>query len=318
MMMLSRVADSLYWLSRNLERAEHAARMVDVHLNLVLDESSTAPLRQRRERLLYSLWTPPVGEILEDDYALTDFLTFDATNAISISETIALARENARQIREQISSEMWTQINKVYLNMKCASMEEVWGHQPHEFFRAIREGSHLFQGITDATMNRNEGWQFIQVGRYIERAQAVAHVLDVHFGGMLDGDSLSDDYIQKIGLLKSVTSFEAFSKVYHGDLQSRWIIEFLLFNPLFPHAVRFCVEQLTGALREISDETGAPKQSRLHRAAGRLHSMLSYDMVDDVLNADLHTYLHEIQSLCHHIHEALFETYISYTIESAS
>ena len=88
--MLSRVADSLYWLSRNLERAEHAARMVDVHLNLVLDESSTAPLRQRRERLLYSLWTPPVGEILEDDYALTDFLTFDATNAISISETICL------------------------------------------------------------------------------------------------------------------------------------------------------------------------------------------------------------------------------------
>jgi uncharacterized alpha-E superfamily protein len=316
--MLSRVADSLYWLSRNLERAEHAARMIDVHLNLVLDESSSTPLRQRRERLLYSLWMQPTPQLLDDDYALTQYVTFEPTNDASITETIALARENARQIREQISSEMWTQINKVYLDIKCASMEEVWGHQPHEFFRSVREGSHLFQGITDATMNRSEGWQFIQLGRYIERAQSVARVLDVNVGAILEADGGGDHYVQKIGLLKSVTSFEAYSKVYHGDLESRWIIEFLLFNPSFPHAVRFCVEHMNLALREIGDETGVSKQSRLYRCAGRLNSMLSYDMVDDVLDGDLHGYLHDIQHLCHLIHEALFETYIAYTIESAS
>ncbi|MFN8527272.1 MAG: alpha-E domain-containing protein [Anaerolineae bacterium] len=314
--MLSRVADSLYWLSRYLERAEHTARLLDVHLNLVLDESQSAPLRQRRQRLLQSVWVEPVGKVIDDDYALTQFMTFDASNPGSITSAIALARENARQVREQISSEMWTQINTVYLTIKSASMNAVWGNQPHEFFRAVRDGSHLFQGITDGTMNRNEGWMFIQVGRYIERVGAIARLLDVNFDALSESTHERDDYLQKLGLLKSVTSFEAYSKVYHGDLRPNWILEFLLFNEQFPHTVRFCVEQLTKALTAISDETGVSKNSVLYRRAGRLQSALSYDVVDDVLAGDLHRYLFEIQHWCEQIHTALYETYIAYTIET--
>ncbi|MDX2159743.1 MAG: alpha-E domain-containing protein [bacterium] len=316
--MLSRVADSLYWLSRYLERAEHTARLMDVHLNLVMDESRSAPLRARRERLLQSLWIAPTGDtrIYETDYALIEFLTFDAGNPASLLTTIRLARENARQVREQLSSEMWTQINRVYLDMTCARMDEVWGHQPHEFFRSVREGSHLFQGITDGTMNRNEGWQFIQLGRYIERAAAAARLLDVNYEVLTDHANRGDDYLQRLGLLKSVTSFEAYSKVYRADLTANAIIEFLLFNDQFPHAIRFCVDQVCKALEAITEETGSPRHSLLYRKAGRLQAFLSFDLVEDVLAGDLHRYLFDIQHYCHQIHTALYETYIAYTIEA--
>ncbi len=318
--MLSRVADSLYWLSRYLERAEHTARMLDVHLNLGLDQSQGMSVRENRERLMMSMWQTAAGSnnVLDDDYRLTDYLTFDTNNPKSIVMVIAAARENARQVREQISSEMWMQINRLYLDMKCATMPEIWEHQPHEFFRMVREGSHLFQGITDATMNRDEGWQFIQLGRYIERAASIARLLDVNFNALLIDNEAGGTYLQRIGLLKSVTSFEAYCKVYHADMQPNWIVEFLLFNADFPHTIRFCIKQVCQALEDIAVKSGRGTNNRLQRVAGRLQSSLSFDLVDDVLSGDLHRYLFDIQHQCDLIHMALYETYITYTIEASA
>jgi uncharacterized alpha-E superfamily protein len=169
--MLSRVADSLYWMSRYLERAEHTARLLSVGLNQTLDQTpqSAAP---RWGRTLAALQTPLPSD---DPYTITRVLTFDAANPGSISSCIALARENARQVREQISSEMWEQLNRLYLRVKEANIAELWEGEPQEFFQAVKEGAHLFQGITDATMSHGEGWHFIEVGRYLERVGATAN-----------------------------------------------------------------------------------------------------------------------------------------------
>ncbi len=177
--MLSRVADSLYWMSRYLERAEHTARLLDVNLNQMLESALYADLRW--ERLYRSLRVPALEGGTDEAYRVTQSLTFDTTNSASIISCLASARENARQVREQISSEMWEQLNRLYLHVKSTNIQKIWHGQPHVFLTRVKEGIHLFQGVTDATMSHSEGWHFIRVGCYTERASQTATLLDVHF-----------------------------------------------------------------------------------------------------------------------------------------
>jgi len=316
--MLSRVADNLYWMSRYLERAEHTARLVDVHLNLALESNRQEP-GARWERLINALHVPPKEDLKLDEYNVTQRLAFDQTNPNSIVVCIANARENARQVREKISSEMWLQLNTLYLDLRRSSIDTIWNEQPHLFFQAIKNGAHLFQGITDTTMVHDEGWQFIQVGRYIERALSLATMLDSHLSVYPASrfTSETDDYFEWLGLLKCFTAFEAYCKVYNADLRSHRIVEFLMYNAEFPHAMRFCIEQLQTSLQAIADSAAVSKNSRVHRLAGRLRSGMSFDTVDDMLARDTHTYLKDINDQCAHIHNALYETYITYSIDAA-
>jgi uncharacterized alpha-E superfamily protein len=169
-MLLSRVADHLYWMSRYLERAEHTARLIDVSLNMMLEQAPQAAER-RFLRLLRSLHVQQDADAPTDAYHLTQRLTFDAGTPNAIVSCIASARENAQHVRELISSEMWEQINLLYLHISRTRMDTIWNAHSHDFFRAVKEGSHLFQGITDSTMTQGEGWQFIQIGRYRARQQ---------------------------------------------------------------------------------------------------------------------------------------------------
>jgi len=319
--MLSRVADNLYWMSRYLERAEHTARLVDVHLNLSLDQSRTTAADQRWERLLESLHVKlPEGGI-RDEYTAAQLLAFDAENDNSIVTRIANARENARQVREKISSEMWMQLNRLYLDVRRTHIDHIWNDQPHEFFRAVKDGAHLFQGITDSTMAHDEGWDFIQLGRSIERAIGLATLLDRYLSAypLSAGDEplAMDDYFEWLGLLKCCTAFEAYCKVYNADLRPNRMVEFLLYNDEFPHSVRFCIEQVQIALQSIADVTVMSKNSRVNRLAGRLRSALSFDQVDELIARGPHAYLDDIQRQCSHLHNAIYETYVTYAIESA-
>jgi len=312
--MLSRVADSLYWMSRYLERAENTTRLLDVHMNLELDISSGLVEKQRAERLLTSLSLPQ--HTITDN--LLPSLTFDRENPASIFALVAGARENARQVREQLSSEMWTQINKLYLHVRGADADTVWQSSPHNYYLEIRDGSHLFQGITDATMNHNQGWHFIQLGRYIERGIALLNLLDVHFtdAHLRSKDHITTDrYFELIETLKCVSAFEAYTKVYNPNVQPTWIVEFLLFNPEFPRSLRFCVEMVQTSLIALSEMTGHTRHSRLYKIAGRIQSRLSYDDIDDI--NELHEYLENIKHQIFQIHDTLNHTYISYPIETA-
>ncbi|MDZ4717976.1 MAG: alpha-E domain-containing protein [Roseiflexaceae bacterium] len=314
--MLSRVADSLYWMSRYLERAEHTARLLDVNLHQLLEQAS-APADRRIARLIASLRVTLPAAIAEDPYALTSTLTFDAANPDSIVAAIATARENARQVREQISSEMWEQINRLYLHVRRAGSDADWRSEPQQFYIAVKEGAHLFQGITDATMSHDEGWQFIQVGRFMERASATAALLNVHFAGEQSNTlvSTSLEYLDWVGMLKSCTAFEAYCKVYTAEIHPERIAEFLLLNAEFPRSVRFAADAVQRALHVIARTTSARNAGRVDRLAGRLRATLDYGQVDEIM-LDMQSYIEQLQRQFAQIHSAVNNTYVSYPADS--
>lgn len=316
--MLSRVADSLYWMSRYLERAEHTARLLDVNLHQMLDQSPESA-DQRWDRMLASLRTPDPTEGSHDAYQITRALTFDPTHKGSIAAGIVAARENARQVREQISSEMWEQLNRLYLYVRGSHIDEVWNGEPHDFFQAVKEGAHLFRGITDATLSHGEGWQFIQIGCYLERATATAALLDVHFSAFLSDQQRHSSfaYLEWVGLLKSCTAFEAYCKVYTAEVKPECIAEFLLLNAESPRSVRFAVDTIQGALQAIAVTTGSRTSGRTERLAGRLRAALDYGQVDEIMANNMHAYLEDIQRQCAAIHTAIQQIYISYPVETA-
>jgi uncharacterized alpha-E superfamily protein len=311
--MLSRVADSLYWMSRYLERAEHTARLLDVHLNQMLDQSP-AGAERRWERLLASLRAPAPANGAAEAFPIIGALTFDATRPDSILGCVHAARENARQVRESISSEMWEQLNRLHLQLRRATMDEIWLGEPHEFFRSVKEGAHLFQGISDATLSHGEGWHFIQLGRYLERASATATLLDIHYRGPNGPGSLND--LEWVALLKSCTAFEAYCKVYTADVRPEQVLEFLLLSPDFPRSVRFSASMVQAALQAIGRATGTRGAGRVERPAGRLRAALDYGQADEIL-ADIGPYLETIQRHCGSIHDGLYQVFISYSADIA-
>lgn len=315
--MLSRVADSLYWMSRYLERTENTARMVDVHLNFMLDSAPGVITQRRLNRLLAGLTIS-----LEDNGSQEEVLrrlTFDTELTGSIIHSLTMARENARNIREFMSSEMWMQINRLYLFAKQANETEVWQSVPHQYYVFIKEGSHLFQGITDSTMNHNQGWHFIQIGRYLERILALLAFLDAQIkqrNRQFETAVTANPYFEMVALLKSVTAFEAYCKVFDPTMHPDRIVQFLIFNNEFPRSVRFCSEQVYHSLNELADATLRHKNQRVNRLAGRLQSMLNYDDLNDLLDEGFSNYIERVRITVYQIHEALFDAYITYSVES--
>jgi len=325
--MLSRVADSLYWMSRYLERAEHTTRLLDVNLNLMLDESAASADR-RWQRVLLALGNPKDIEWTGDPYTLTHELTFDTSHKGSILSCIIAARENSRHVREQISTEQWHRLNSLYLEV-TRPHHEFDSHaqallssteQQTEFLQRVMEAVHQFQGVTDSTMSHGEGWQFIQVGRYIERASATALLIEAYHKDLwAPHDPLLDknEYLDWMGLLRSATAFEAYCKVYTADLTPERILEFLLLDQRFPHSLRFSIDSLQNALEAIQRESGNQRTAQLSRLAGRLQASLSFSRVDEILDQDVIAYLRGIQAQCRQIHETIFEMYVDYSIQAA-
>lgn len=318
--MLSRVADNLYWLSRYLERAEHTARVLDLTLNLLLEQRSDEAMNGRIKNLLDGLFAESLPENATL-YDMTQALAFDRKNHASINFCLAQARENARQIREQISSEMWEHLNMLFHRTNRVRIEDVWHSQTtHGFFREVKEGAQLFQGLTDSTMSHNECWQFLQLGRYIERANYNSHFLDVQFGVLRQSKyypEIAEDFMEWVGLLKCFTAFEAFCKVHTADLRPERVIEFLLLNPEFPHSVRFAVDAMEKALKAIDDATETKRAGLPNRLIGKLKSDLSYSHIDEIMETGLSDYLDGIQKQSGRIHNAIYDVYISYPIEKA-
>ena len=325
--MLSRVADSLYWMSRYLERAEHTTRLLDVNLNLMLDESATSADR-RWQRMLQALGNPKGVEWNGNPFSLTQDLSFNTGNKASILSCIISARENSRHVREQISTEQWHRLNSLYLQVTRPEMQPEMhaegvmdgDDQPSEFLQQVMEAVHQFQGVSDSTMSHGEGWQFIQVGRYIERASATAMLLEAYHADLwsqLDRMPEGNEYLEWMGLLRSATAFEAYCKVYTADLTPDRILEFLLLDQEFPHSLRFSIDTLQHALEAIDGESGKVRAEPLRRLAGRLQASLSYSSVDEILSGDVVAYLRGIQFQCRGIHEKIYELYVDYSIQAA-
>jgi uncharacterized alpha-E superfamily protein len=312
--MLARVADSLYWMSRYLERAEHTARLLDVHLNLVPDQMPHVS-GLRRARLVSCLLAPKPAGGVRNDYHLYDLLVFDQTNTNSVLASIAAARENARQVREQVSTEMWQQINELYLFVRNGRLDDIWEDQPTAFLSAIKQGAHLFQGITDSTLSHGQGWQFIQLGRTIERVLSIVSLLQAETQALTLDGNINEEYTQWVGLLRGCTAFEAYSKVYTAHVEPRRVVEFLILDTEFPHSICFSVRSIQAALDAIAASTDTHRGARVYRLAGRLRALLDYSQIDEIVENSLPAYLDDIRSQAGQIHDALYQMYVTYPIE---
>ena len=316
--MLSRVADTLYWMSRYLERAEHTSRLMDVDLQLGLDQSPESTTG-RWLRLIEALRVPASLTGSADGTSLAHTLTFSRLNPSSIVSCVAGARENLRHVREQCSSEMWEQLNRLYLQMLSTPPEETWILGSHTFFRSVQDGGNLFQGVTDSSMSHGEGWQFIQLGRYVERTDNLAALIGTHFSRLAQPpDQVVEgaEYLEWVGLLKCCAAFEAYCKVYSAELRPLRVAEFLFLNSEFPHSLRFSVESVHSALRSVAERT-EHKMSEPVRLAGRLRAMLSFSQIEEIMADGAFLYLEGVRRECGQIHAAIQRIYIDYAAESA-
>ena len=317
--MLSRVADSLYWMSRYLERAENTVRQLDVTMSLMLDTGGTSA-EQRWRRLLASLGKPAGLEWNGDLEAMTSALVFDSLNPASITFCVNGARENARQVREEISSEQWQRLNRLFHQVHAPGAQEQFASNVNDTLASILDGIHLFKGVSDTTMIHSQGWQFIRLGRYLERAYASATLLEVYQPDLLhlaEGDTTGYQYLELVGLLRCCTSFEAYCQVYTADLTPDRILEFLLLNRDFPHAIRYSVDCLNDSIESIQRTGGRRPPEELTAGIGRLHAMLGYTSITEILSGNPSAFLHTIREQCMRIHEYIYRYYVHYSIQSA-
>ncbi|MBF2002228.1 MAG: alpha-E domain-containing protein [Synechococcales cyanobacterium C42_A2020_086] len=309
--MLSRVADSIYWLNRYVERAENIARFVDVNLNLSLD--SPTGLTQQWEPLVRTtgdldLFRERYGEATAE--TVIQFLTFDSDYANSILSCLRLARENARSVREIISSEMWEQVNLFYLMVKDAS-EAKHRLQLPSFFAEVKMASHLFAGVMSATMSHNEGWHFGYLGRLIERADKTARILDVKYFILLPsvnfvGTAL--DELQWIALLKSASGYEMYRK-RQRRISPTGIAKFLILDREFPRSIQFCLLEAEQSLHAITGSTAGTWNNAAERTLGKLRAELDFITIEEIIQGGLHEFLDHIQIQLNLVGHKIFETF---------
>jgi uncharacterized alpha-E superfamily protein len=311
--MLSRVADSIYWLNRYIERAENVARFIDVNLHLMLDLPTD--INQQWQPLIYTtgdleLFQNHYGEINGEN--VIQFLTFDGDYPNSIISCVQKARENARSIREIISSEMWEEVNAFYLMLKETSSGKPLDELP-DFFAQVKMSSHRFTGVMDATMSHNEGWHFGQVGRFLERADKTARILDVKYFVLLPsaewvGTPL--DQIQWIALLKSASAYEMYRKYQHR-ITPNDVAEFLILNRQFPRSVHFCLWQAEQCLHEITNTPVGTWCNSAERSLGQLCSQLGYLTIEDITESGLHEFLDRMQSSINEVATRIYSTFFA-------
>ena len=322
--MLSRVAHSVYWMSRYIERAENIARLLDVNLQFVLDFQDITGVKANSywESLILSTGDEELFAKLHpvaDSASVTEFLAFDLRNPASIMSCVYAARENARMIRDQISLEMWETINELHLLLKSQNTAAVWAAGPQEFFAKISRASHLFQGLTASTYSRSEGWEFIQFGKYIERADKTTRILDVKYHILLPsatdvGGAL--DTAQWQAVLRSASALEAYRRYYVREILAWKAAEFLIFSESFPRSIHFCIAQVDDFLRRILGDSGPRARSTAARASRRLLAELQSLTISDVLEQGLHEFLTGIQTSLGAISDEVVNTTMFYPAEA--
>ncbi|MEM6452470.1 MAG: alpha-E domain-containing protein [Cyanobacteria bacterium P01_D01_bin.105] len=320
--MLSRVADSIYWMNRYIERAENVARFVDVNLNLLMDN----PVGMQQQ------WEPLIAvtgdrELFQTLYPkptannVLNFLTFDRRSPNSIRSCVRVARENARSVRETISSEMWQQINSFYLMVEDAAKARPDDVQQldlptiYKFYKDVVVASHRFVGVMNATASWNESWHFGRLGRLLERADKTSRILDVKYFLLLPsvteiGSPL--DSLQWIALLKSASAYEMYRKVEH-TISPSGVARFLILDSQFPRSIKFCLRRAEESLHKISGtsiDVCNPVISS-ERALGRLRAEIEYVTFEEIFQQGLHEFLDGFQQRLNTVGNCIYNDFIA-------
>ncbi len=307
--MLSRVAESIYWMNRYVERAENVARFIDVNQNLTLGGGDE----------LSNQWAPLVyitgdhepfmkryGSFSREN--VLRFLALDDENPNSILSCIARARENARGVREAITASMWEQLNKFYLMVRAAAANptEVL-RLPYDFCERVKLASHTLVGVIYSTMSHGEAWHFSRLGRLLERADKTSRIVDVQYFLLLPrptdvGGTL--DAVRWSALLKSATALEMYRRE-HGPIVPAKVADFLILNRQFPRSMHFSLIHSQESLREISGSHEGTFRYRSEQMLGRLRSDFDYTRMDDVVQTGIHQFIDDFQNRLNKLGEAI-------------
>ena len=324
--MLSRVANLIYWIARYLERAENTARIVEVNAQLVLD------LQSRQDADDPRAWEPLVFVTGSDEKfhelygekaterAVIEFMLFDKRNPGSVLSCIGFARENARCIRDQLSSELWETINTFYLRLKDDDFTRYAQLGAADYLAWIKSQTQLFHGVADAMIPRTDGWWFYDLGRHLERADNTTRILDIKYYMILPsvqavGSAL--DMVQWASVLRSCSAFEAFRRARRGDLDLARVVDYLIRDEAFPRSVLYAVAEAEQCLVRIGPGDGQPAVAAAHARVRALREDLEAAEVRAVIAAGLHEYLDGIQLRLDQIHQAVQAAYISHGYEPA-
>lgn len=312
--MLSRVADSIYWMSRYIERAENVARLIDVNFNLILDMPSESDEQ----------WKPLIM-ITGDEEAFAEryetfsrenvirFLTFDKENPNSILSSLTAARENARSVREAVSSEMWSRLNEFYLMVRHPTAPALAEESPHEFFDTVRLGSQSLIGVAATTMTHNDGWHFGKLGRMLERADKTSRILDAKYFILLptvDDVGTPLDDMQWTALLRSTSGFEMYRKKC-GRIEPTRVVEFLVLDRQFPRSILYCVSEAQRSLHAISGTPTGMFANPAEQMLGQLQSELAFTGVDEIIARGLHEYMDGLQTRLNRVADGVFDTFFT-------
>lgn len=314
--MLSRVADSVYWLNRYVERAENVARFIDVNENLTVgsDEGES----------FVNLWAPLVNTTGDQDVfqarygvpsrdSVLTFLLFDEENPNSIISCVAKARENARTIREVISSVVWEQLNKFYLMVRSAAQFNNTVDQPQEFCERVRLASHLLVGATDATTSHGEAWHFSRVGRLLERADKTSRIVDVQYYLLLpDANHVGSalDVVRWSALLKSASALEMYRR-HHGKIVPERVADFLILDRHFPRSMHFSLMRALDSLHQITGSAPGTFRNLSEQRMGQLCSSMDYASIGDIIQHGLHEYIDRFQRRLNLVGDAIREDFFT-------
>ncbi len=318
--MLSRVANTLYWMVRYIERADNLARLIDVNQQQLLD---TERLDSERIR---EFWRPIIlctgdDEAFHRTYEhagsreVIRFLTDDPENPNSLASCIALARENARMVRDQLSDDLWQELNDLYLFSRSQEAAVLLRIDPSRFYQNIRRAAFTINGIATSTTRRSQGWEFMDLGRQLERADKTTRFLDISSYLPDQKADISEAEADKAAalywsaILRSCGAIGAFRSA-RLRFTPRDVVGFLVFSEDFPRAVRYCVDRVDISLHRISGTPRGSYSNAAERISGRLLADLNFSSPDEVFETGLHQYLDNMQRLFNRIGDEIFETYV--------
>ena len=299
--MLSRTADHLFWMARYMERAENTARMLDVNYQTALLPQS-ADMAEQGWRGLLSIseltWAYSQKHKDVEARSVMDFMVGDATNGSSIVSCLRAARENARAVRGALTTEVWETQNQTWLEFNRMLQSRVLERDPSTLFEWVKFRSHLSRGVTVGTMLQDEALHFLRIGTFLERADNTARLLDVKFQALAGGDYFGPaaakegqevDFYHWSAILRSVSGFEIYRKVYRNVIRPEKVAELLILRPDMPRSLAACLNEVMLNLKDVAND----QSGETLRRAGRLRSDLQYGRIDEILATGLHAYLTE-------------------------
>lgn len=310
--MLSRVAETIYWMNRYMERAGNIARVMDVNFRLMLDLPTGVSVQWDAlvrttgdyDKFLERYGTPTADNVIR-------FLTFDAENSNSILSCVRLARENARSVREIISSEVWEQLNRFYLAISDAAVRKL--ESPEEFFSETKLATHLFVGLIHSTMSHGPAWHFARLGRVLERADQTSRIVDVKYFILLpsvDDVGTPLDEIQWTAVLGSASALEAYRQK-HGRVTADQAVAFLVLDREFPRALHYCLGVADRSLHSISHTPADTYANPAERRLGQLRSEFDFTPASEIIGSGLHEYLDAFQTKLNSIGACIHETFFA-------